>query len=107
MNQLRPLRSVTDDDLLRRLLEPLQQSRRLESELVAHIAEVDKRRLYAREAASSMFSYCTEVRHLSEAEAYLRIAVSRASRQHTVLLTMLADGRLHLTGIAKLAPHLT
>ena len=54
-----------------------------------------------------MFSYCTEVLHLSEAEAYLRIAVARASRQHPVLLAMLADGRLHLTGIAKLAPHLT
>ena len=54
-----------------------------------------------------MFTYSTEVLHLSEAEAYLRIAVARASRQHPVLLTMLADGRLHLTGIAKLAPHLT
>ena len=54
-----------------------------------------------------MFTYSTEVLHLSEAEAYLRIAVARASREHPVLLTMLADGRLHLTGIAKLAPHLT
>ena len=54
-----------------------------------------------------MFAWCTEVLHLSEAEAYLRIAAARASREHPVLLTMLADGRLHLTGIAKLAPHLT
>ena len=54
-----------------------------------------------------MFAYCTEVLHLSEAEAYLRIAAARASREHPVLLEMLADGRLHLTGIAKLAPHLT
>jgi hypothetical protein len=54
-----------------------------------------------------MFAYCTEVLHLSEAEAYLRIAAARASREHPVLLEMLADGRLHLTAIAKLAPHLT
>jgi hypothetical protein len=54
-----------------------------------------------------MFAYCTEVLHLSEAEAYLRIAAARASREHPLLLTMLADGRLHLTAIAKLAPHLT
>ncbi len=107
MNHTRPLRSVPDDDLLRRLAELLRQSRRIESELVAHIAEVDRRRLYAREATSSMHAYGTEVLHLSEAEAYFRIAVARASRQHPVLLTMLADGRLHLTGIAKLAPHLT
>ena len=60
---------MTDDDLLRRLADLLRQSRRVESELVAHIAEVDRRRLYAREAASSMFAYSTEVLHLSEAEA--------------------------------------
>ena len=65
------------------------------------------RRLYAREASPSMFAYCTEVLHLSEAEAYLRIAAARAAREHPLLLTMLADGRLHLTAIAKLAPHLT
>jgi len=85
----------------------MRQSRRVESDLVAHIAEVDERRLYAREASPSMFAYCTEVLHLSEAEAYLRIAAARASREHPMLLAMLGDGRLHLTGIAKLAPHLT
>ena len=37
----------------------------------------------------------------------MRIAAARASREHPILLEMLADGRLHLTGIAKLAPHLT
>ena len=54
-----------------------------------------------------MFAYCTELLHLSEAEAYLRIAAARASREPPILLAMLADGRLHLTAIAKLAPHLT
>jgi hypothetical protein len=54
-----------------------------------------------------MFAYCMDVLHLSEAEAYLRLTAARAAREHRVLLQMLADGRLHLTGIAKLAPHLT
>jgi hypothetical protein len=101
------LELIPDDELLRRLADLLRQSRRVEAELVAHIGEVDARRLYAREACPSMFAYCTEVLHLSEAEAYLRIAAARASREHPVLLTTLADGRLHLTGIAKLAPYLT
>jgi len=37
----------------------------------------------------------------------LRISAARASRAHPMLLTMLGDGRLHLSGIARLAPHLT
>ena len=54
-----------------------------------------------------MFLYCTDVLHLADCVAYDRIAVARAAREHPVLLEMLEDGRLHLTGIAKLAPHLT
>jgi hypothetical protein len=107
MEHKRPLQSIPDDELLRRLAEILRQSRRAEADLVAHVGEVEDRRLYAREATPSMFVYCTEVLHLSEAEAYLRITVARASRKHPVLLTLLEDGRLHLTGIALLAPHLT
>ena len=101
------LNAVSDDELLRRLSELLKDSRRVEADLVAHIAEVDARKLYAREAAPSMFAYCTEVLHLSEHEAFLRITVARASREHPMLLAMLRDGRLHLSGISKLAPHLT
>jgi len=107
METKRPLQSMADDELLHRLTELLGQSRRVEAEVVAHIGEVDARRLYAREAFPSMFVYCRDVLHLSEAEAYLRISAAGASREHPMLLTMLGDGRLHLTGIDKLAPHLT
>jgi 5-methylcytosine-specific restriction endonuclease McrA len=100
------LENVSDDDLLRRLSQLVAESRRVEAVLVAHIGEVDERRLYVR-AAPSMFAYCTAVLHLSEHEAYARITVARAARRCPELLVMLGDGRLHLSGIAKLAPHLT
>ena len=105
--ELKSLARLSDDELRRRLSDVLKQSRRVESDLVAHIAEVDARRLFAREAAPSMFQYCVGVLHLSKAEAYTRIAAARASREHPVLLTVLEDGRLHLSGISVLAPHLT
>lgn len=98
---------LSDDELLARLLEILEQSRRVESVLVAHIAEVDARGIYAREGSPSMYRYCIDALHLSEAEAYLRIGTARASRRYPVLSTMLEDGRLHLTAIAKLSPYLT
>ena len=101
------LAALSDDDLLRRLSALLHDSRRIEVELIAHIAEVDARRLFAREGTSSMFAYCTERLHLSEGETFLRIQVARAARRHPILLKVLADGRIHLTGIGKLVPHLT
>jgi hypothetical protein len=107
MDAQRSLKSIPDDELLRRLSDLLHSSRRVEADLIAHIGEVDERRLFARDAAPSMFAWCTEVLHLSEAEAYLRISVARASREHPMLLDLLREGRLHLSGIARLAPHLT
>jgi len=104
MQSIRQLKAIPDDELLRRLASLLEGSRHTEADLVAHIGEVDARRLYAREAALSMFVYCLERLHLSEAEAYLRIAAARASREHPMILEMLGDGRLHLTGVALLAP---
>jgi 5-methylcytosine-specific restriction endonuclease McrA len=107
MPTIQQLNELPDDELVRQLAALLAGSRHTEADLVAHIGEVDARRLYAREATPSMFAYCLERLHLSEHEAYLRIAAGRASREHPVILVMLADGRLHLTAIALLAPHLT
>jgi 5-methylcytosine-specific restriction endonuclease McrA len=101
------LKSVPDEDLLRQLSRLVKQSRGVEAEIVAHIGEVELRRLYAPAACSSMFEYCRRVLCLRENEAYLRITVARAARENPVLLEMLHDGRLHLSGIARLAPHLT
>ena len=107
MHDTNSLATLSDDGLLRGLARLVDQSRRCEAELVAHLAEVDARGLFARHATASMFAYCTQVLHLSEPEAYLRISAARASRLHPVLLSMLAGGQLHLSGVVLLAPLLT
>ena len=91
----------------RRTGELTRRSRHTEALLLVHLGEIDARRLYLREACSSLFAYCTERLHFSEGEAFYRVAAARAAREHAVILEMLADGRLHLTAVALLAPHLT
>jgi len=98
---------LSDADLLRRTGELTRRSRHTEALLLVHLGEIDARRLYLREACSSLFAYCTERLHFSEGEAFYRVAAARAAREHAVILEMLADGRLHLTAVALLAPHLT
>jgi len=107
MKEKDDLKSLSDDELLRCLSEVLAQSRRVEWVVVAHIGEVDARRLYASEGSPSMFQYCLDVLNLSESEAYRRIAAARLSRSYPVLLKMLEDGRIHLAGISVLKKHLT
>jgi hypothetical protein len=46
MEKKRALQSISDDELLRRLADLIRESRRVESELVAHIAELCGGRTY-------------------------------------------------------------
>jgi hypothetical protein len=68
---------------------------------------VDARRLYAPAGYPSLFEWCVQELHFSEDIAYQRIQVARAARQFRTIYGMLADGRLHLTAVVFLAPHLS
>ena len=77
------------------------------AQLVAHLAEMDARRLYLAEGCSSLFTYCTHVLHLSEQTAYGRIEAARAACKFPAILDAVASGALHLTAVNLIAPHLT
>lgn len=98
---------LSDATLLRRLSELVARDRANTAELLAHIAEVDARRLYADAGYSSMFVYCVRKLHLSEDAAGKRITAARAARRFPALLGALDLGRIHLTAACILAPHLT
>jgi len=54
-----------------------------------------------------MFTYCTQVLHLAEHVAFNRIEAARAVRRFPIILELLSDGRIHLSAVRLLAPHLT
>ena len=51
------LDSISDRQLLERVGSMLGSSRRLMAELIAHLGEVEERRLHLAAACSSMFTY--------------------------------------------------
>jgi hypothetical protein len=75
-------------------------------ELVACIAEVDKRGLFRPAGYDSMYAYCVRELQLSGDAAYKRIGAARAALDYPSILDALAEGRLHLTAVVLLAPHL-
>jgi len=101
------LSQLGDRELLAALASLLARDRATTAELLAHLAEVDARRLYLPAAHPSMFSYCVHQLRLSEDAAYKRIQAARVARRFPVLFEALADGRLHLTAVGLLAPYLT
>ena len=101
------LSHLDNDTSLRELTRLIDHGRQHEAKILAHIAEVDSRRLYAEAAYSSMFAYCVDALHLSEAASFRRITAARAARRFPVLLEKVASGELHLCAIKLLAPYLT
>src|SRR2546428_4680006 len=75
--------------------------------VIAHLAELDARRLYLGAGFSSLFPYCCDVLPLSEPAAYNRIEAARAARRFPVILPMLGEGSLSLATARLLAFHLT
>ena len=101
------LSHLSDQTLLNQLTSLVSRDRATTAELVAHIAEVDARRLYLPAACSSMFVYCVRVLGLSEEAAFKRIHAGRAARRFPAIFEAMAEGRLHLSAVVMLAPHLT
>ena len=99
--------ALSDVELLEHLKSLAANERQATVQLVAHLAEMDARRLYLREGCSSLFTHCTQVLHLSEHAAYGRIEAARAARRFPMLLEAVASGTLHLTAVTLIAPHLT
>lgn len=98
---------LSDDELVAEVKRLAFCERGVTVDLITHLAELDKRRLYLAAGFSSLFTYCTEVLRLSEHAAFQRILAARKARRFPVILRMLADGSLNLTSVRLLAPHLT
>jgi hypothetical protein len=101
------LAGLPNAQLLVRVRELVQRGNVVETELLAHLAEVDARQLYLEEGCSSMFAWCQRVLHFAEGVAYKRIQAARAVRRHPELLGAVRGGELHLTAVSLLAPKLT
>ena len=97
---------MSDREVVERLKELLREERRVTAAVLAHLGEVEARRLYLPAACSSIYVYCTRVLGMSEDQALKRIQAARAMRRFPVVAAAVEEGRLHLTAVVRLAPHL-
>jgi hypothetical protein len=96
--------SLSDRALLSHVAALAVRERQATADLVVALCELDARRLYLAAGCSSLFSYCTQVLHLSEHAAYGRIAAARCARRVPQIVERLGDGSLTLTAVCLLAP---
>jgi hypothetical protein len=74
--------------------------------LIAHIAEMSRRKAALACGYKSLFDYCVRRLALSEGSVAMRIQVANVAKRFPQLLVALANNRISLTVAARLAPHL-
>ena len=90
---IRSFAHLSNEQLLANLKRCAESERHATARLIAILAELDARRLYLAQGCSSLFTYCTQVLHLSAHAAYGRIEAARAGRRFPIVLELLADAR--------------
>jgi hypothetical protein len=102
-----PFSRLSDQELIACLPLTRASERKATTEMIACLAEVDRRRLYLAEACSSLQAFCVQRLGYSENEAQKRIQVARLYQRLPQVLTELENGSVHLTGLFLLSAHLT
>ena len=100
------LGGLGNDELLVALVGLVRRENDLMSDLLAHLAELDERRLYLELGFSSLFAYCTEALGFCKSAAGRRIAVARVCRKYPEAFARVARGELQLSVLSLLGRNL-
>ena len=105
--ELSGVRALSDGALLSGLSRLLGAHRKMAAQVVAHLGEVEERRLHLIGGFASLFAYCISELGMSEDEACRRIEVARLVRRFPPLFEKLAAGQISLSVAALLKSCLT
>ncbi len=104
---MQSISSLSDSELLARMPDLVRTERGAMADVIVHLVEIGRRRLYLDQACSSLYSYCRERLSFSEDEALKRVRVARLVERLPRALAELETGSIHLTGLFLLSRHLT
>ncbi len=99
--------ALRNEQLLAALAKLVLGENDLLSDLLAHLAELDERRLYLELGFTSLFAYCTEALGLCKSSAYRRIAAARVCRRYPEAFERVAAGELQVSVLAALSRYLS
>ncbi len=96
------LRTLTDELLLQRTKSLVTRERETAIEILHHLKEVERRRLFLDRGYSTLWAYMTQELRYSESAAQRRVETLRALNEIPELEAKIASGALSLSNVAKL-----
>lgn len=100
------LKRLSDEILITQLKALASEERSSLRAFLQHLVEFEERDLAQKNAFPSVYLYCIKELHLSEGEAFRRIQTAHVAARFPWALDLLESGKLNLTTISVLAPHL-
>lgn len=97
------LKHLTDETLLKDIKRLIQTERILLTQVLFHLREIDRRKLYADLNYSSLYEYCIKELRYTEASAHRRITAARLLGEIPELEKKISSGQLTLSNIADVA----
>jgi len=97
------LRSLSNHDLLSSTRNVVARERGITIEVLDHLNEVERRKLYLELGHSSMFAYCTEELRYSASAAKRRISTARCIAQFPAALPLLQADEINLSTITQIS----
>lgn len=101
------LSALSDSEILRGLHQLVFQRRHTTARIIAHLVEVQARRLYAKMAFSSLFDFCRRHLGMSEGSATRYMTAARVALKFPDVIRRIEKGEVHLSSLLKLQGHLT
>ena len=100
------LSSLTDAELVTRLTGLVRAEGQATVDVIEHLVEVERRRLYLSHRVGSLYGYCIKQLGYDEDAATKRNRVAKLPLRLPQVLDELRAGTMHLTGLFLLARHL-
>ncbi|MFH1016606.1 MAG: hypothetical protein V1798_00310, partial [Pseudomonadota bacterium] len=100
------LESLTNSELHQRTIELAKKERQATLELLNHLHEVERRKLFAERGYGSLWDYVQRALGYSESQAYERISAMRLMFRAPEVQVALETGKLTLTQAAMAERHL-
>jgi hypothetical protein len=101
------VKKLSNYEVTRQVIQWNQRQRLIGAKLLLFLGELDSRRLYRSFACPSLFDFLVTRLGQSEDVAYRWMWGARLMRTFPLVYELLAEGRLHLSGLMLLKPHLT
>lgn len=101
------LLGLHDDELVKALPKLASRERELTADLLAHLAELEARRLYDVMGFHSMWEYCIEALRMCRTTAWRKLTAARICYRFSGNFERIATGELQVAVVAELHKHLT